>query len=120
VLEARRRLDGGDDLARDAELREAAERRLLVRAEVADRLVEADHALLDEVVAVAASEKVRARLEAHESGVLPHQRVEGLAAAVPGTQHELEILKLSLNFLSGLRCDCGSDGHRIPPSLRRG
>src|SRR6478672_4191193 len=41
VLEARRRLDRRDDLPRDAELGEAPERRLLVRAEIADGLVEA-------------------------------------------------------------------------------
>ena len=51
VLVARRGLDRGDDLARDAQLREVAERRLAVGAVVADRLVEADEALLDQVVA---------------------------------------------------------------------
>ncbi len=73
MLEARRRLDGGDDLPRHTELREAAKRRLLVRAEVPDGLVEADHALLHEVVPVAAGEEVRARLQANEPGVLPHE-----------------------------------------------
>src|SRR4051812_28429085 len=42
MLEARRRLDRRDDLARHAKLREAAERRLLVGPEIADGLVEPD------------------------------------------------------------------------------
>jgi len=62
VLVARRGLDRGDDLARDAQLREVAEARLAVGAEVADRLVQTDEAFLDEVVAVAAGEEVRRRL----------------------------------------------------------
>src|SRR5919198_4397546 len=69
VLEARRGLDGGDDLASDAELGEAAERRLLVRAEITNRLVEPDQPLLDQVFGVAAGEEVRARLEADEARV---------------------------------------------------
>src|SRR6185436_15323909 len=75
VLVAGRRLDGGDDLARDAELGEAAERRLL-RAVVPHGLVEADQPLLDEVFGVAPGEEVRARLQADEAGVAPHQLVE--------------------------------------------
>ena len=46
VLVAGRGLDRGDDLARDAQLREVAERGLAVRPEIADRLVEADQAFL--------------------------------------------------------------------------
>src|SRR5919204_3200149 len=53
VLVARRGLHGRDDLARDAQLGEVAKARLPVRAVVADRLVEPDEPLLDEVVAVA-------------------------------------------------------------------
>jgi hypothetical protein len=92
VLEAGRRLDRGDDLAGDAELREAAERRLLVGAEVAHRLVEADQALLQQIVGVAAGEEVRARLEADEAGVAANERVHGDAVAVPRLEHELQIL----------------------------
>src|SRR3990172_11571887 len=68
MLEARRRLDRRDDLSRDAELGEAPEGGLLVRAEVAHRLVEADQALLDEVVRLAAGDEVRARLQPDEAG----------------------------------------------------
>src|SRR6185437_641334 len=64
VLESGRGLDRRDDLARDTELGEAAERRLLVGAEVANRLVEADEPFLEQVVVVAAGEEVRARLQA--------------------------------------------------------
>src|SRR3990170_1988374 len=115
VLEARGRLDGGDDLPRDAELGEAAERGLLVRPEVAHRLVETDHPFLDEVVAVAARQEVRARLEPDEAGVPPHEPVERLLASVPSLEDELQILKLSLSFLSGFRCCGGADGHRDTP-----
>ena len=59
VLEARRRLDRRDDLPRHAQLGERTERRLLVGPEVAHRLVEADEALLDQVLRVAAGEEVR-------------------------------------------------------------
>src|SRR4029077_3494933 len=69
VLVARRGLDRGDDLAGHAQLREAPERRPLLGPEVADRLVEADEPLLDEVLGVAAGEEVRARLEADETRV---------------------------------------------------
>ena len=82
VLLARGRLDGGDDLPGDAELGEAAEAGQAVVAVVADRLVEAEHALLDEVFGVAAGEEVRTGLEAHELVVADHERVErGLVAA---------------------------------------
>ena len=69
MLEARRRLDRGDDLPRHAQLGEAAERGLLVGPEVPHRLAQADQALLDEVLAVAAGKEVRARLHADEAGV---------------------------------------------------
>src|SRR3954470_9995853 len=59
VLVARGRLDRGDDLPRDAQLGEVAERRLAVGPVVAHGLVEADEPFLDEVVGVAAGEEVR-------------------------------------------------------------
>ena len=67
MLVARRRLDRGDDLARDAQLGEVAEARLAVGAVVADRLVEADQALLDQVLAVPAGEEVGGGLEPDEA-----------------------------------------------------
>jgi hypothetical protein len=53
VLVAGRGLDRGDDLPGDAELGEVAEGRLAVGAVVADRLVEAEQAFLDQVVGLA-------------------------------------------------------------------
>ena len=103
MLEARRRLDGRDDLTRHAELGEASKRRLLVVAKVADRFVEADEPLLDQVVGIAPSEEVRARLEADEAGVAPDQRVERALVAVPRPDDELEIRKLPLLSLGGIR-----------------
>ena len=99
VLEAGCRLDRGDDLARHAELGERPKRRLLVGAEVAHGLVEADQPFLDEIVAVASGEEVRARLQPHEGRVAADQRIERRAVAVPRLENELEILKLSLSLL---------------------
>ena len=99
MLEPRRRLDRGDDLARHAELGERAERRLLVVAEVAHRLVEADHPLLDQVVGVTAGEEVAARLQAHEAVVAAHQLIERRLAPVARLEDELQILKFTLKLL---------------------
>ena len=114
VLEARRGLDRRDDLARDAELREAAERRLLVGAEIAHGLVEADQALLDQVLGVAAGEEVRARLQADEAGVAADQLRPSRAVAVAGLEDELEILKLSLSLLRRI-CACGPSWTQASP-----
>src|SRR5439155_14626451 len=124
MLEAGRRLDGGDDLPGHAELGEAAERGLLVRPEVAYGLVETDQPLLDQILRVAAREEVRARLQPDEARVTAHEDVQRAAVAVPRPKHELEILELSLGLL---RCGRGPCGHRIPrvrwvsrrPALRR-
>src|SRR5436305_5305897 len=117
MLEARRRLDRRDDLPRHAQLRERAERRLLVGTKVAHRLVEADEALLDQVLRVAAGEEVRARLQPDEGRVPADQLVHGDARAVPRLQDELQILELSLNLLRRLRCDRGADGHWNTPGI---
>ena len=99
VLEARRGLDRRDDLPRDAQLGEAAERRLLVVAEIAHRLVEADQPFLDQVVGVAAGEEVRARLQPDEAGVAPDEVVHRAVVAVPRPDDELQILELTLRLL---------------------
>src|SRR5438552_685992 len=99
VLEAGRRLDRCDDLTRNAELREAAKRRLLVGAEIANRLVQTDQALLNQVVGVAAGEEVRARLQPDEAGVAPDELVERNRIAVSCLEHEAEILELSLRLM---------------------
>ncbi len=75
VLVPGRGLDGGDDLPGDAQLGERAERRVLVDAVVPDRLVEADEALLDEVVRIAAGEEVARERDPHEAGVAPDDLV---------------------------------------------
>ena len=117
MLEARRRLDRRDDLARDAQFGERAERRLLVGTEVAHCLVEADEALLDQVFRVTAGEEIRARLEANEGRVPAHQLVHRLGRAVAGFQDELQILKFALNLLRRLRSVCGADGQGRTPGI---
>src|SRR5581483_5290609 len=104
VLEARRRLDGGDDLPRHAELREATERGLLVWPEVADGLAEPDQPFLEEVLGVAAREKVGARLHADEARVATDQRVSSALIAVARAKDELQILELTLSFLRRPNC----------------
>src|SRR3954468_15490717 len=111
VLETGRSLDRGDDLARYTELGEAAERGLLVGAEIPHRLVEADQPLLEQVVVVAAGEEVRARLEADEARVAAGERVHRDAVTVPGLDHELEIFELSLDFLRRAYRRCTSSSH---------
>src|SRR5204863_3619377 len=69
VLEASRGLDRRDDLPGHAELGEAAERGLLVMPEVPHGFVEADQAFLDQVLRIAAGEKIRTGLEPDEAGV---------------------------------------------------
>jgi hypothetical protein len=87
VLVARRRLDRGDDLARDAQLGEIAERRLAVAAEVADRLIEADEPFLDQVFRIAADQEVRGRLQADERVIAPYEAVVGIRAALFGERY---------------------------------
>src|SRR5438105_9354026 len=118
MLETGGRLDRRDDLPGHAQLGKASERGLLVGPEIPNRLVEADQALLDEVVRVAAGQEVGARLEPHEPGVAPDQDVERAAVPVPSAQHELEVFELSLGLLGG---GCGLPcGHLAPPVQGRG
>src|SRR4051812_39619182 len=91
VLLAGRGLDRGDDLARDAQLREGAERRLQIGVVVADRLVEADHAFLHDVLAVGADEEVGAGLGAREAAVLLQQRAQRAVVAVTGSTDQLVV-----------------------------
>jgi hypothetical protein len=116
VLEARRRLDRGDDLPRYAELGEAAEGRLLVGAEVPDGLVQADQALLDQILRVAAGEEVRARLQPDEARVPTHQALERRLVAVPSFEDELQILELPLCPLCGLGGRCALGSHFSTPA----
>ena len=111
MLVARRRLDRGDDLARDAQLREVAEARLAVGAVVADRLVEADEALLDEVVAVAAGQEVRRGLQADEAVVAAHEPVVRVGISLLGKGDQEAIIDLKLT----LRVDGQSRHGRVLP-----
>src|SRR3712207_4584450 len=111
VLVAGRRLHRRDDLARDAQLREVAEARLAVAAVVADRLVEPDQALLDEVVRVAADQEVRRRLQADEAVVAADDAVVGVALAGLREGDEIVIINLELRLIVPDRR--GGYGHSI-------
>src|SRR4051812_7897009 len=106
VLVARRGLHRRDDLARDAELGEVAEARLAVGPVVADRLVEADEALLDEVVAVAAGEEVRRRLQADEAVVAADEPLVRRRIALLRERDEIAVIDLDLRLSVG-----GETGH---------
>src|SRR6266542_6246547 len=99
VLVPRRRLDRRDDLARHAQLGEAAKRGLLVRPEIAHGLAKADQALLHEVLRVAARQEVGAGLHSDEARVAPDQVIPRTGIAVPRAQDELKILEFSLSLL---------------------
>src|SRR4029453_18867094 len=75
VLVAARRLDRGDDLTRDAQLREVAEARFAVGSVVANRLEQSEQPLLVEIVGVAAEQEVRGRLEPDETAIAAHDLV---------------------------------------------
>ena len=114
VFVTRRRLDRRDDLARDAELGERAERRLLLDPVVAHGLVEADEALLDQVIGISACDEVARRLEADEAVVAPDHLRLGCPIAVARLQDEVQILDLTLNP-SGVRSrNCGC--HALVPA----
>src|SRR4051812_9379902 len=98
VLVAGRRLHRRDDLARDAQLREVAEARLAVGAVVANRLVEPDEPLLDEVVGVAADQEVGRRLEAHEAVVATDDPIIGIVPPSLGKRDEVVIIYLYLRL----------------------
>ena len=100
MLEASRGLDRRDDLARNAQLGEGTERGLLVGPEVAYGLIEADTALLDEVLRLATREEVGTRLQAHETVVAAHDRVQSLGPAVASFENELQVFELPRRPLS--------------------
>ena len=60
------RLDGRNDLPRDAQLRKGPERRQLIISKVADRLVETNHAFLNNILAVCANQKIGSSLGSYE------------------------------------------------------
>jgi hypothetical protein len=101
VLVAGRGLHRGDDLTRDAELGEVSEARLTIGAVVANRLVEADQALLNQVVGVAAGEKVRRCLEADEAVITADDPIVRIRVPLLRERDEIPILELRLSLRGG-------------------
>jgi hypothetical protein len=98
VLVAGRRLHRRDDLARDAQLGEVAERRLAVGPIVADGLVEADEPFLDQVVRVAPDEEVRRGLQPDERVIAADQLLVGVWTALLGQCEEVSVINLNLRL----------------------
>ena len=82
-------LDCRDDLAGDADVGEGPEGRLAVRVEVPDRLVQADHGLLDDVLLVRSHQEVRAGLGPGEVAVPGEEGIHGAAIPLPVQADEL-------------------------------
>ena len=87
-------------------------------AEVAHRLVEADQPLLDEILAVAAGEEVRARLQPDEAGVAADEVIHRRVVAVARLDDELQILELALRLLLSAGCWGWTGGGHMPGGLR--
>src|SRR4051812_25748371 len=119
VLVARRRLHRGDDLPRDAELREVPEARLAVRAVVANGLVEPDEPLLDEIVGITADEEVRRRLQAYESVVPADDPIVGVVPPCLGECDEVVIIYLYLRLSYSDVAQRGGSGHGDTPPGHR-
>ncbi len=118
VLVAGRRLDRGDDLAGDAELGEVAEARLAVGSVVAHRLVEADQALLDQIVGVAAGQEVGRRLQPHESVVPAHDLVVRFGVSLLGQRDQIPILNLRLSLRVSRQSSHEETPFPLPPRRR--
>ena len=111
MLEAGGGLDRRDDLAGDAELGEAPERGLLVGAEVAHRLVEADQPFLDQILGVTAggstSSPSVARSRCSGGSACPSPACRRSARA----DDELKVFELPLGPLGRGHSGGGSGGH---------
>ena len=95
MLVTRRRLYGRDDLAGDAQLSEVAEARLTIEAVVADRLVQADQPLLDQVFGVTARQEVGGCLQPHEAVVAPDETLVRIAITLLSKRDQETILNLN-------------------------
>src|SRR5205807_5429716 len=108
------------DLPGYAELRERAERRVLVRTVVPNRLVEPDQALLDEVVRVAAGEEVGARLQPHEPLVAADDRVHRPLVALSRSGDQGHLPRVTPHPRMHLpRQRCVWPRHHAPPTGKR-
>ena len=82
MLVARGRAKCGNEAVADAHLGKGPEGRGLCAVVLANGPDEPEHPLLDQVLAVAARQKERARARAHKTGIAPDKRFLRLAAAV--------------------------------------
>ena len=92
MLVARRGLHRGDDLPRDAQLGKVSKARLAVRAVVANRLVETDQALLDQIVGVAPDQEVGGGLQPHEAVVALDDAVIRILTALFGERNQVVVI----------------------------
>ena len=93
MLVARGRAKRGNEAVADAHLGKGPEGRGLCAVVLANGPDEPEHPLLDQVLAVAARQKERARARAHKTGIAPDKRFLRLAAAVGAIYSYLDAKK---------------------------
>ena len=91
MLLAGRRLDGGNNLSGHADFGKGMEGSELVRAKIAKRLKQPNHALLHNVLMVCADKKIRTRLGAHEILVFVEQIFRCVGIPLLGKQGDFFI-----------------------------
>ena len=110
MLVARGRAKRGNEAVADAHLGKGPEGRGLCAVVLANGPDEPEHPLLDQVLAVAARQKKRARARAHKTGIAPDKRFLRLAAAVGSAAAERLVRAETLPDLSrvgnGSGCGC--------------
>jgi len=98
VLVARCRLDGGDDLTRDAQFREVTEAGFPIGAVVTHRLVQANETFLDQVVRIAAGQEVRRGLEPDEPVIAADDSIVRIRVSLLCESDQEPILNLRLRL----------------------
>ena len=88
------------DLPGDAQFRKCPEGGQLIRSEIPNRLEQADHAFLHDVLMVRADQKIRPRLGPHKVLIFVEQHFLRLIVAVAGQQRNLFIRLVCIAFLS--------------------
>ena len=82
------RFDGGDHLAVHAQLRKAAEGSVFLPVIIPHRFIQADHAFLDDILAVCADQEIGSGFGTHQRFILIQQIFLGRIITVLGHQRQ--------------------------------